>query len=274
MSRAGLGSGAIDEEVERLKLDCQHELNQMRLAALTPNIKAMEERAQRIVELTRKPRMPVDVNLEALKELKALELLGYQKATDHALRKAITYGLEAKNAEKLRAIAVARSFLGRAMARGATEEFKKATEMTLESAELTGDVRSDGPTRAKPAEEAPAQISRAKNEQRGAKRFAEPVLAVTVSSATFQTINWSISGMLLAECVHPAIEPGMETNITVLSPQRPPLLIPARIVRVDGDNRRTSLTFSEQSPPEVWAYFKKLILSKAAVGFSSAPASA
>src|SRR5579862_4432750 len=208
MSRAGLETGEIDEEVERLKLDCQHELNQMRLAALTPNIKAMEERAKRIVDLTRKPRMPVEVNIEALKELKALELLGYQKATDTALRKAMSYGLEGKNAEKLRAIAVARSFLGRAMARGASEEFKKASEMTLESAELTGNVKSDGPTAAKPAEDAPALVSRAKNEQRGAKRFAEPVLAVTVSSATFQTVNWSISGMLLAECVHPAIEPG------------------------------------------------------------------
>src|SRR5215469_7335907 len=102
MNRAGLGDGSLDEEVERWKLDCQHELNQMRLAALAPNIKAMEERAQRIIELTRKPRMPVEVNAESVRELKALELLGYQKATDHELRKAITFGLDHKNAEKLR----------------------------------------------------------------------------------------------------------------------------------------------------------------------------
>src|SRR5579871_1987782 len=131
MSRGdAYGSGPIDEEVERLRLDCQHELNQMRLAALTPNIKAMEERAQRVIALTKKPRMPVDANLAALKELKDLELLGYQKATDHALRKAMAYGLESKNADKLRAIAVARSFLAKSLARGASEEFKKATEMT------------------------------------------------------------------------------------------------------------------------------------------------
>jgi hypothetical protein len=121
MSRVGLGDGSVDEEVERLKLDCQHELNQMRLAALAPNIKAMEERAQRVLALTRKPRMPVDVNLDALHELKQLELLGYQKATDHALRKGIAYALENKTAEKLRAIAVARSFFAKALARGATE---------------------------------------------------------------------------------------------------------------------------------------------------------
>jgi len=270
MSRVGLGDGSVDEEVERLKLDCQHELNQMRLAALTPNIKAMEERAQRVLDLTRKPRMPVDVNIEALKEMKALELIGYQKATDHALRKGIAYALENKTAEKLRAIAVARSFFAKALSRGATEEFKKATEMTLESASLSGEVRNEGPTRAKPAEETPHQVARAKNEQRGAKRFAEPVLAVTVASATFQTVNWSISGMLLAECCPAGIEPGMETNITVLAPQRSPLIIPSRIVKVDGDQRRTALTFSEQSPPEVWAFFKKLILSKAQAAASAA----
>src|SRR5258708_18745825 len=157
----------------------------MRHAALRAKMKAMEERAKRTVDLTSKPRMPVDVNIEALRELKALELLGYQKATDTALRKAMTYGLEGKNADKLRAIAVARSFLGRAMARGASEEFKKASEMTLESDELTGHVKSGGPTLAKPAEETPAQVSRAKNAQRGAKRFAKPGLALAVSSATF-----------------------------------------------------------------------------------------
>jgi hypothetical protein len=254
---------SIDEEVERLQVACQHELNQMRLAALTPNIKAMEERAQRVLELTRKPRMPVDVNFEAVKELKALELLGYQKATDHALRKAIAYALESKTAEKLRAIAVARSFLTKALARGANEDFKKATEMTLESAELTGDVKNDGPTRAKPAEETPAMVARAKNEQRGAKRYIEPVLAVTVASHTFATINWSISGMLLAECANPQIEPGQEHNISVFVPQKAPLLIPTRIVRIDPDQRLTSLTYFEESPPEVWAFFKSLILSKA-----------
>lgn len=271
MVRAGLGDGQIDEEVERLKLDCQHELNQMRLAALTPNIKAMEERAKRVLDLTRKPRMPVDVNLEALKELKALELLGYQKATDTAIRKAIAYALESKNGEKLRAIAVAQSFFSKALARGASDEFKKATEMTLESATLTGHIKDYGPTRAKPAEETPAMVARAKNEQRGAKRFADPVLAVTVANATFQTVNWSISGMLLAECCPTNIEPGMETNITVLAPQRPPLIIPSRIVRVDGETRRTSLTYSEQSPPEVWAFFKRLILSKAPSASAPAP---
>ncbi|MBV8391958.1 MAG: hypothetical protein JOY81_02135 [Alphaproteobacteria bacterium] len=234
----------------------------MRLAALAPNIKAMEERAQRVLGLTRKPKMPVDVNLEAIKELKALELLGYQKATDHALRKAIDYGLQGKTAEKLRAIAVAQSFLSKALARGATEEFKKATEMTLESAQLTSNIKVDGPTRAKPAEEAPQMVARAKNEQRGAKRYNDPVLAVTVANATFQTVNWSISGMLLSECNPAGLEAGQEHNISVFAPQKAPITIPVRIVRVDPEKRMTSLTYFEESPPEVWAFFKKLIMTK------------
>lgn len=270
MSRAwGSGSDELDVEVERLKLDCQHELNQMRLAALIPNIKEMDERARRIVELTRQPKMPIETNIETLKELKSLELMGYQKATDVALRKAMTFGLESRTADKMKAIAVAQAMFQRALARGASDEFKKATEMTLESAQLTSNIRNDGPTRAKPAEETPAMIARAKNEQRGAKRYAEPVLVVTVQSATFQTINWSISGMLLADCCPTNIEPGMETNITVFPAQRSPIVIPIRIVRVDPESRRTSLTYSDESPPEVWAFFKKLILSKAPSGPSA-----
>src|SRR5260221_8758553 len=146
----GPNQSTIDEEVERLKLNCQHELNQMRVAALTPNIHEMEERARRIVDLTRKPKMPVDLGRTAMSEMKELELLGYQKATDHAIRKAMSYGLESKNAEKIRAITTARHFLSKSMARGASEEFKKPTEMTLDSAELTGKQQSYGPTRANP----------------------------------------------------------------------------------------------------------------------------
>jgi hypothetical protein len=186
MSRAwDAGEGDIDIEVERLKLDCQHELNQLKLAAMIPNIKEMDERAKRVVELTRNPKMPADSIVETLQVIKQTELMGYQKATDVALRKAMSFGLEARSADKQKAIGIAHAMFQRALMRGCSEEFKRATEMALESAELTSKDRSVGPTRAKPKEEAPAMIARAKNEQRGAKRYAEPVLTVTVQSATF-----------------------------------------------------------------------------------------
>jgi hypothetical protein len=268
MSRAwGADEGELDIEVERLKLDCQHELNQLRLAAMIPNIKEMDDRSKRVLELTRNPKMPIDVNAATVQTVKEIELLGYQKATDVAIRKAIAFGLESRPADKQKALAIAHAMFQRALMRGCSEEFKKATEMTLESAELTSNIRSDGPTRAKPKEEVEAKmVARAKNEQRGAKRYAEPILTVTVQSATFQTVNWSISGMLLEDCCHPAIEAGMEANITVFPGQRNPLVIPIKIVRVDPIKRRTSLSYSEESPPEVWAFFKKLITSKAAGG--------
>jgi hypothetical protein len=69
--------------------------------------------------------------------------------------------------------------------------------------------------------------------------------------------------MLLEDCCHPAIEAGMACNITVFPQQRNPLVIPIRIIRVDAEKRRTSLAYNDDSPPEVWAFFKKLILSKA-----------
>jgi hypothetical protein len=267
MSRAsasGASADEINEEVERLKLDCQHALGLLRLAAMVPNIKSMEEHAQRVVELTRDPRLPADANRQTIGELKALELLGYQKATDHALRKAMDYGLEHKVAEKRRALAVAQSFFSKALSRGATDEFKKATEMALEVAQLTGEHKQQGPTRAKPAEEAPTVVARgAKNELRGAKRYADPVLAVKVSGDSFQTVNWSVSGMLLDECEVPDIEPGQEHTITVQMASAAPLTLPIRIVRVYPDKRRVSVTYCEPYPPEVRAFFRKLVLSKA-----------
>jgi hypothetical protein len=273
MNRAwGTDDGEIDIEVERLKLDCQHELNQLRLAALIPNVKEMDERARRVIDLTRNPKMPVDTNIETLKEVKAAELMGYQKATDSALRKAMSFGLENRSADKQKALAIAQAMFQRALMRGCSDEFKRATEMTLESATLTGDMKKFGANRAKQADETPAMVARAKNEQRGAKRYAEPALVVTVASATFQTVNWSISGMLLADCVPTGIEPGQETTITVFPPQRNPVVIPIRVVRIDPETRRTSLTYSDESPPEVWAFFKKLILSKAPSAPSQASA--
>jgi hypothetical protein len=128
---------------------------------------------------------------------------------------------------------------------------------------LTGGGKAEE-NRAKQKDEGAPMVARAKNEQRGAKRYNDPVLAVTVASATFQTINWSISGMLLSECVHPAIEAGQEHQISVFAPQRPPITIPIRIIRVDSEKRCTSLTFFEDSPAEVWAFFKKLIMTKQA----------
>src|SRR5260221_13653746 len=99
MSRAwDAGEGEMDIEVERLKLDCQHELNQLKLAAMIPNVKEMDERAKRVVELTRNPKMPSDATVTVLQAIKAHELMGYQKATDVAIRKAIAFGIESRTA--------------------------------------------------------------------------------------------------------------------------------------------------------------------------------
>src|SRR4051812_20746212 len=116
MSRAwDAGDGEMDIEVERLKLDCQHELNQLKLSAMIPNIKEMDERAKRIIELTRNPKMPPDVTVQTLQDIKAHELMGYQKATDVAIRKAIAFGLESRTADKTKMLAIAHAMFQRAL---------------------------------------------------------------------------------------------------------------------------------------------------------------
>jgi len=214
--------------------------------------------------------MPVDLGRTAMSEMKELELLGYQKATDHAIRKAMSYGLESKNAEKIRAITTARHFLSKSMARGASEEFKKATEMTS----------SRPSSRAKRTITAPPAPSRATTRRRpgpwraprtssGAKRYADR-RSPSRSAAALSDRNWSISGFLLADCCRMDIEPGLQAPATVFGATlKTPMVIPTRIISRRSRDAADLADLRRRCAARSVRVFKKLILAKATKGASA-----
>src|SRR4051812_27130137 len=111
-------------------------------------------------------------------EIKSLELTANMKATDMAVRRAIEHAQADRKLERNHEVGVARGFLGRAIAHGAADEFKRIAEMSIESAMLTGGVKHAGATRAKPVDSAPPPPSLAKGERREFKRYDKPVITV------------------------------------------------------------------------------------------------
>src|SRR5579872_922030 len=155
---------AGNEIVEQLQRSCAEALSPLRNQAIAGIVAAVEKDAGRLYAVLRHPQLPRDFVEQISAELKGINLLVNMKATDMALRRAVAHAIVDRKLERNQEIAAARGFLGRAMALGANEDFKRAAEMTIESVLLTGGVKQTGPTRAKPIDDVPAPRDLAKDE--------------------------------------------------------------------------------------------------------------
>ncbi len=93
----------------------------------------------------------------------------------------------------------------------------------------------------------PHALSRSPYQRRKSPRAHNPKLAITVRGRLFETVNWSLSGILI-EAYDGALAPGEEFEIEQAGPagQRMwPVMIRARVVRLDGTRMAARfLTFS------------------------------
>lgn len=188
------------ERLEQLRRRCSEELARLRLQAGAGEAAAVGEGITALFRALNDPGLARDFVDAIRHEVKTLELSVTMKATDMAVRRAIEHAQADRKLERNHEVGLARSFLARAIGLGASAEFKRIAEMSIESAMLTGGVKNAGATRAKPVDSAPPPPSLAKSERREFKRYDRPVLTVAVADKSFTTLDWSMGGMLVAGC--------------------------------------------------------------------------
>jgi hypothetical protein len=251
------------ERIEQLKQRCEDQLARIRDQAVAGEAKEVSAGVTALYGALNDPALPHEFAGAIRGEIKGLDLMVNMKATDMAVRRAVGHAQADRKLERNHDVGLARGFLSRAIALGASEEFKRIAEMSIESAMLTGGVKQVGATRAKPVDSAPAPPSLAKGERREFKRYDKPALTIAVADKSFGTLDWSMGGMLIAGATadeFPSDEPvqvelaagtGRPTSATVIS------------ARVEIRRGGMAVRFF-QLTPELSAFLRRMIMSRGA----------
>ena len=106
--------------------------------------------------------LPFEFKRKALLRAKTLECSVNMRKADELLHQATDFAIADQMTEKHHAMSEARRFYGRACKLGAEEDWRKAYHRAEDTLQLTGGMRHDAPSRAKPADHAPVTPNRAK----------------------------------------------------------------------------------------------------------------
>lgn len=107
--------------------------------------------------------LPFEFKRKALVRAKVLECSVNMLKSDELLHLAMDLAIDDKMVEKHRMMGEARRYYGRACKLGAEEDWRKAYQRAEQNLQLTGGMKHDAPSRAKPADHAPVTPNRAKN---------------------------------------------------------------------------------------------------------------
>jgi hypothetical protein len=264
-AHAGDDAGVEVETIEERQLRYATALSGLRDQAVAGDVAAVDEGARGLYAALRDPELPRDFVAQIGAELKGMSLLVNMKATDMALRCAIVHAQADRKLERNQEIARARGCLGRAMALGAKEDFKRAADMMIESVLLTGGVRQTGPTRAKPVEDTPPPRGLAKVERREFKRFTTPALIVMVADKSFATIDWSMGGMLVGGVTADEFPSGEPVQVEITLPMiSRPVSVWTLAARVEIRKGGIGVRFFPVTP-ELSGFLRRQILTRGAV---------
>ena len=106
--------------------------------------------------------LPFEFKRKALLRAKILECSVNMRKSDELLHEASALAIADKMSEKNQTLGEARRYFGRACKLGAEEDWRKAYKRAEETLQLTGGMKHDAPSRAKPVDHAPLTPNRAK----------------------------------------------------------------------------------------------------------------
>ena len=106
--------------------------------------------------------LPFEFKRKALLRAKILECSVNMRKSDELLHEASALAIADKMVEKHRMMGEAKRYYGRACKLGAEDDWRKAYQRAEETLQLTGGMKHDAPSRAKPADRAPLTPNRAK----------------------------------------------------------------------------------------------------------------
>lgn len=145
------GDSEEDEKrIEALKLSIVTAVEHLRTHARVPTPDRAEPAAKRIQEMLKNPKVPPEFRKDAQDAADKLQRECFMKAADEAGRAALKAAMSGDNDARNESVKKTRDYLGKAMSLKAPKEFKMACDRVLDIAQMTGGIKSDKSTKAKP----------------------------------------------------------------------------------------------------------------------------
>lgn len=141
--------------IDALKARCDAQLAQLSGMAEKADTSGAERAAARLVELAKNPKLPGADKKFYMSEAQRLECEANIKATDAAVHRAMAAAMADDKEARDKEITALRKTMQKAISLRAPTGFRMNTEKSLENILLSGNVRHDGPTKAKPLDTAP-----------------------------------------------------------------------------------------------------------------------
>lgn len=126
------------------------------------NTDKCEAVVERLKTALKNPILPADFKRDTMAQMDALVRDSFMMATDIAVHDAQKAAMRDDRELRDKKIKEAREKLAGAVRRKAPVDFKKNCDRAIETVSLSGGIKKDGPTKAKPADFAPKTANRAK----------------------------------------------------------------------------------------------------------------
>ena len=149
-------------KIEALKNSLNGSLESMAPFVEAGNTEKCEAVVERLKTSLKNPILPPDFRQEAQAKMDALMRDVFMKATDIAVHGAQMAAMRDDRETRDKKISEARDKLAGAVRMKAPPEFKRISDRAIEAASLSGGIKKDGPTKAKPADFAPKTENKAK----------------------------------------------------------------------------------------------------------------
>ena len=134
-------------QIEMAKTSVIRAVDNVQRLAVAGSVELAVKTAQ---EVMKNPKLPRDFMQTQTARLRKLELDTYVKATDLAIRRAMQAGLSDDRETKNKMIGEAKTMMQKAVSLKALPEFKAGCLRQIEAVTLSGGMKHDKPTKAKP----------------------------------------------------------------------------------------------------------------------------
>lgn len=257
-----------DDEVQRkmiegVRLRIEQALARALQFGRSGDFAQMERLLRNMREELKNPKLPRDYVGAVVQRARRLEQDCYQLAIDAALTSATKSAMEKSDGRRNEAIKTAREYLSKAIAAGADSQFREQIQRKIDIILFTGKEQSPVAGLVNPISRNDPMTNRSKNEKRYYKRFTHPVLNVQIENRTFQTVDWSLGGMLVGG-YDGAIPQGQDLAIT-FGPDQGIARYPATVKVVKIIDLNMALKFL-RAPQETITYLRRLIASQTPTG--------
>ncbi|MDX2103064.1 MAG: hypothetical protein EAZ99_07775 [Alphaproteobacteria bacterium] len=242
---------SAEEQEKRQKIAAQQEkiarqtLDIGRKEAIEGQATVVGERFQKLATLMQSSYIKPDVQWEIMDEAKQIELQACVKRVDELFENAIDAAKKGQDVVRDTALKRSRTIFARAMQLGADERFREIVLKRLDVVQQTSIRGSSEKAKIDVKqwhEAAGIDDSPGGRERRRHHRFTDPQLEVHIDGVGYETVNWSIGGLLLNAPL--PYGKGKTIRLRLHNPESPAFYADVcEVVSNDPNSRKVALKF-------------------------------